>query len=98
VCCRKPYRWRPPAALNAEEGLKDEAEEEEEAEEELANDNNVNLEKRLLGKDSEKAYAALKWDPVWSSGLVEIGWEDRFLGLMRKPLAKYSSDRVPFHR
>jgi hypothetical protein len=58
----------------------------------------VDFAQRVAGLTSEKVYSAIQWDPVWQTGLNEIGWEDRFLGLMRKPVASFSSAAIPFHR
>ena len=42
----------------------------------------------------------IKWHPLFRGGQdSEIGWEDRFLGLIRKPALNYvPGGAVPFHR
>lgn len=53
--------------------------------------------------DAAKAISRLRWDPQWSSFEWEIGYEDRFDGLMWKNLEDWQAhteeeDFIPTHR
>ena len=101
-CCRRPYHFRPLAVV--QEHVEQEAAAAAAAAGEAAgdhpdNDNNsINWEQRLAGKDSAAVFKCMQWDPDFETDECEIGWDDRFLGLMRKPLAKFKGDAIPWHR
>lgn len=59
----------------------------------------VDWEAELRGVHCELVYKRVLWDPHLTVDDWEIGWEDRFVGIMRKPITVFKpGGAVPWHR